>query len=104
MGDSADLLSTDMPLCRGRYRRVIRCLGPKLGPAGLSRISLAQRHRALRSPRGWSRSALRLTRILRFEQIASEGILTGLDLDGAADVRAVRWIGGTAVDITIRFR
>jgi len=36
------------------------------------------------------------------EEIASEAILTGLDSDGSADVRAVCWIGGNAVDIVYR--
>jgi hypothetical protein len=37
--------------------------------------------------------------IMPLVEIASEAILTGLHLDGAADVIAVRRIGGKAVDI-----
>ena len=36
--------------------------------------------------------------MLRLEEIASETILTGLDPDGGADLRVVRWIGGKAVE------
>ena len=32
------------------------------------------------------------------DEIASAAILTGLDPDGAADVNAVGWIGGMAID------
>jgi hypothetical protein len=34
------------------------------------------------------------------EEITSAAIQTGLDPDGAADVRAVRWIGDNAVAVT----
>ena len=37
--------------------------------------------------------------MLRLEQITSEPIRTGLDPDRAAEVRAVRWMGGNAVEI-----
>ena len=40
--------------------------------------------------------------ILLFEEIASAAILTGLGLDGAAGVIAVRWIGGNAVEVAYR--
>jgi hypothetical protein len=39
---------------------------------------------------------------MRLEEIVSEPILTGLDLDSAAHVITVRWIGGNAVAVTGR--
>ena len=80
----------DMPLRNGRYRYVIRCLGPKLGPTGLSPHQPGAAAASTHVPYRISLTALiRDKAHLRLDEIASAAILTSLDPDGAADVIAV---------------